>query len=199
MAQATRGRPRSFDPEAALEKALDVFWEHGFEGASLTALTDAMGISRKSMYVAFGNKEELFLRVLERYEQGPGAYVRDAVRASSAEGVARAYLEGAVRAGTQPGRPAGCLGVRAALSVGATGQDVQDIMRAWRNRRQIDLRDRLQLAIEAGELAADADADAIARYLTTVGDGLSVQATNGASADELLHVVDAALRHWPPA
>jgi AcrR family transcriptional regulator len=195
---ARRGRPRSFDPDAVLEKALDVFWEHGYEGASIATLTEAMGISGKSLYAAFGSKEELFLAVLQRYERGPGAYARESVLAPTALEVARAYLEGAVHAGTQPGRPAGCLGVRAALAVGVTGQAVQDIMTAWRAASHAALRERLQRAIDEGDLAADADAELIARYLTTIADGVSVQATGGASRAALQRVVDAALEHWPP-
>ena len=162
-------------------------------------LTEAMGISRKSMYAAFGNKEELFLKVLQRYERGPGSYVRESVRAPTAREVARSFLDGAVHAGTQPGRPAGCLGVRAALAVGVTGQAVQDILTSWRAKSQADLRERFQRAADEGDLPADADADMIARYLTTVADGVSVQATGGASPAALRRVVDAALRHWPPA
>jgi len=197
--QVRRGRPRGFDADAALEKALDVFWEHGYEGASIASLTEAMGISGKSLYAAFGSKQELFFAVLQRYERGPGAYARESVLAPTALEVARAYLEGAVRAGTQPGRPAGCLGVRAALAVGVTGQAVQDVLTAWRAASHAALRERFERAIDEGDLPPHADAELIARYLTTVADGVSVQATGGASATALQCVVDAALSHWPPA
>ncbi|WP_322410592.1 TetR/AcrR family transcriptional regulator [Microbacterium invictum] len=199
MEQMKRGRPRSFDSDAALEKALAVFWEHGYEGASLALLTDAMGISRKSMYAAFGNKEDLFLKVLQLYEKGPGSYARESVAASTAREVARAYLDGAVRAGTQPGRPSGCFGVRAALAVGVTGETAQGILTTWRARTRSDLRDRFRRAMAEGDLPADADPDLIARYLTAVADGVSVEAAGGASAHELQRVVDAALLHWPPS
>lgn len=197
MEEIKRGRPRSFDADAALEKALIVFWEHGYEGASLTMLTETMGISRKSMYAAFGNKEELFLKVLERYERGPGAYVRESVREPTAREVARAFLDGAVHAGTQADRPAGCLGVRAALAVGAAGQSVQSVLTVWRAQSQADLRERFQQAADEGDLPVDADVDMIARYLTTIADGVSVQAAGGASRAALRCVVDVALLHWP--
>jgi AcrR family transcriptional regulator len=197
--QVLRGRPRSFDADAALSKALTVFWEHGYEGASLALLTEAMGISRKSMYAAFGNKEDLFLKVLQVYEQGPGSYARDSVHAPTALDVARAYLNGALEAGTQPGRPAGCLGVRAALAVGVTGENVQEILTSWRADNQAELRARFERAIEQGDLPEDADADFIARYLTTVADGISVQAQGGATREALRRVVDTTLAHWPPA
>jgi AcrR family transcriptional regulator len=193
------GRRRGFDADAALDRAMRVFWEHGYEGASLTDLTRAMGINRTSMYAAFGNKEDLFLAVLQRYEQGPGSYARDSVEAPTAREVARAYLDGAVRAGTQPGRPAGCLGVRAALAVGVTGEGVQGIMTAWRAQTQADLRARFERAIAEGDLPPGSDADLISRYLTTVADGLSVQAQGGATRATLTHVVDATLAHWPPS
>ncbi|MDF2989756.1 MAG: transcriptional regulator, TetR family [Microbacterium sp.] len=199
MEQVLRGRPRSFDADAALSKALTVFWEHGYEGASLALLTEAMGISRKSMYAAFGNKEDLFLKVLQVYEQGPGSYARDSVHAPTALDVARAYLNGALEAGTQPGRPAGCLGVRAALAVGVTGENVQEILTSWRADNQAELRARFERAIEQGDLPEDADADFIARYLTTVADGISVQAQGGATREALRRVVDTTLAHWPPA
>src|SRR5687768_2471443 len=81
------GRPRAFDEQAALEAALGVFWRKGYEGASLSDLTEAMGINRPSLYAAFGNKEALFRRVLERYAQGPACYVREAAEAPTARGV----------------------------------------------------------------------------------------------------------------
>ncbi|MFJ4225878.1 TetR/AcrR family transcriptional regulator [Microbacterium sp. NPDC089695] len=198
MEQTKMGRPREFDADDALEKALLVFWEHGYEGASLSLLTEEMGISRKSMYAAFGNKEDLFLKALQRYEQGPGSYVRDSVGAATAREVAETFLYGAVAAGTQPGRPPGCLGVRAALAVGVTGATVQEILTAWRAQRHVDLRERFERALADGDLPEGSDPDLIARYLTTVADGVSVQATEGASRESLRSVVDASMRHWPP-
>ncbi|KXK59626.1 TetR family transcriptional regulator [Micromonospora rosaria] len=199
MEKAQLGRPRAFDAEAALQKAMTVFWEQGYEGASLVALTEAMGISRKSMYAAFGNKEQLFHKALQRYEEGPGSYVLQALRAPTAREVATTFLTGSVQANTRPGCPAGCLGVQGALVVGETGQAARDTLAAWRARGQMHLRDRFHRAVEEGDLPADADPDLIARFVMTIANGMAVQAAGGATREDLQRVADAALRHWPPA
>src|SRR5688500_18771243 len=100
-----RGRPRAFDENKALDAALDVFWRKGYEGASLSDLTDTMGINRPSLYAAFGNKEALFRKVLERYAQGPACYVRTAVEAPTARAVFERLLAGAIDLLTRPGNP----------------------------------------------------------------------------------------------
>ncbi|WP_345154984.1 TetR/AcrR family transcriptional regulator [Nonomuraea rubra] len=106
------GRPRGFDADEALEQAMLLFWEHGYEGVSLTDLTRAMGIAKTSMYAAFGDKEDLFRKALQRYSEGPAAYVARALEEPTARQVATAFLNGSVRATTRPGCPAGCLGVQ---------------------------------------------------------------------------------------
>lgn len=198
METVRRGRPREFDPREAIEAALGVFWAQGYEGASLTDLTEAMGISRKSMYAAFGNKEALFLKVLQRYEEGPGAYVVDALRAPTARAVATEFLSGVVRAATRSDGPGGCFDVQGALATGTSGRVAHDTLAAWRSRSHARLHDRFQQAVDTGDLPADADPWLITRYVTTVADGLAVQATGGASAADLQGVADAAMRSWPP-
>jgi len=193
------GRPRAFDAEAALEKALMVFWAQGYEGASLADLTEAMGISRKSLYAAYGNKEDLFREALRRYGEGPGSYVAEALRAPTAREVATAFLAGSARANTLPGLPAGCLGVQGALATGETGRVARDILAEWRAHGQALLRDRFRQAVRAGDLPPDADPEKIARYVMTVANGVAVQAAGGATCEELQQVADAALRNWPPA
>jgi len=197
--KAQIGRPREFDAEEALQKAMVVFWEQGYEGASLADLTERMGISRKSMYAAFGNKEELFRKALRRYSEGTVSYAVEALQAASAREVAETFLAGSVRANTRPGCPAGCLGVQGALAVGETGRVARDILTEWRNGGQGLLRDRFERAVEEGDLPADADPDLIARYVMTIGNGMAVQAAGGAAREDLQRVADAALRNWPPA
>ncbi|MBB5909936.1 TetR/AcrR family transcriptional regulator [Actinoalloteichus hymeniacidonis] len=198
MDKAQIGRPRAFDAEAALEKAVGVFVEHGYEGASLTALTEGMGISRKSMYAAFGNKEELYRKALQRYTEGRGSYICEALEAPTAHEVATLFLTGAVEANTQPGCPSGCLGVQGALAVGETGQAAREASSEWRTRGQEHLRKRFQRAVDDGDLPSEADPTLIARYLVTISNGMAVQATGGASREDLQRVADAALRNWPP-
>src|SRR5215469_12846659 len=113
-----RGRPRSFDVEKALDRALEVFWRKGYEGATLSDLTGAMGINRPSLYAAFGNKEALFRKALDRYIEGPAQYVAAALERRTAREVALALLEGLIQLLTDPHYPGGCLIVQCALTCG---------------------------------------------------------------------------------
>ncbi len=197
--KASIGRPRGFDADEALERAMRVFWEQGYEGASLTALTSAMGITRTSMYAAFGNKEDLFRRALERYTEGPASYAARALREPTARQVATAFLGGSVRATTRPDCPTGCLGVQGSLAAGDPGRPARDALIAWRDEAISHLRDRFQRAVDEGDLPPDTDPGLLARYLMTVANGIAVQAVGGATRDDLQQVADMALRTWPPA
>src|SRR4029079_14289460 len=117
-----KGRPREFDADEALDRALEVCWRKGYEGASLAELTEAMGINRPSLYAAFGNKEALFRRAFDRYADGPAAYTRDALKARTALEVAERLLRGAADALTDPIHPPGCLGVMGALTCGEAAE-----------------------------------------------------------------------------
>lgn len=191
------GRPRGFDADEALERALLVFWEQGYEGASLATLTNAMGISTTSMYAAFGNKEELFRKALERYTEGPSAYLARALEEPTALGVATAILAGTVRTTTRPEHPLGCLGVQGALATGDSGREVRDLLVAWRNDGCSRVRERFQRAVDDGDLPPQTSPALLARYVTTVTFGIAVQAASGIGRDELQEIADAALRNWP--
>jgi AcrR family transcriptional regulator len=175
-----------------------VFWRHGYEGASTANLTNAMGISTTSMYAAFGNKEKLFRRVLERYTEGPSAYLARAMEEPTARDVAAAILAGTVRTTTRPANPQGCLGVHGALTASDSGQEVRDLLVAWRNEGYSSVRERFQRAVDDGDLPADTDPGLLARYLTTFAHGIAVQAASGVDREELQELADAALRNWPP-
>ncbi|MCZ2849340.1 TetR/AcrR family transcriptional regulator [Modestobacter sp. VKM Ac-2978] len=192
------GRPRGFDVDEALDRAVRVFWAQGYEGASLDDLTRAMGINRTSMYRAFGNKEELFRKALTRYAEGPASYVARALGQPTAREVATTFLGGAVEASTLPDCPAGCLSVQGSLAAGESGRPARDTLTAWREEGTTHLRARFQQAVEDGDLPAGVDPGLLARYLMTVANGIAVQAAGGTSRAELQLVADVVLQNWPP-
>ena len=192
-----RGRPRGFDVDAALDQALRVFWRKGYAGASLPELTEAMGINRPSLYAAFGNKEALFLKALDRYSEAHAARLREATARPTAREVAERFLRGSVDAQTSPGNPPGCLVVRGTLSCGEEADPIRRELLARREAGDAALRDRFERAKVEGDLPANADPAVLARYLTTVILGLAVRAADGASREELTGVVEVALRAWP--
>lgn len=192
-----RGRPRAFDTDEALERAMRVFWQRGYEGASVGELTESMGVNRPSLYAAFGGKEELFLRVLDRYDEGPSSFVREALEEPTARAVVRRLLRGAAEMHTDPRTPPGCLMVHGALSCGAGTDSIRRELNSRRAAVETALRKRLLRAKVEGDLRADANPADLARYVMTVVRGMAVQATGGASRAELLRVVQTALRAWP--
>jgi len=196
---AKTGRPRSFDTDDALDAAMRLFWAEGYEGASLAALTEAMGINRRSIYAAYGNKEELFGKAVDRYLQGPGAWVAPALELPTARQVAEAVLHGTVDANTTPGRPRGCLLVQSALACSPESEPVRRDLAERREAAIGTMRARFERAQADGDLPPDIDTDALARYLTAVGQGISVQAAGGASREDLHRAVDQALSMWPSA
>jgi len=192
-----RGRPREFNLEEALDRALQVFWRKGYEGTSLPDLTAAMGINRPSLYAAFGNKEELFRKALDRYIAGPGAYVREALNEPTARAVAERLLCGAAELLTDPRHPRGCLAVQGALACGQAADSIRRELIARRAAGECALRERFGRAVSEGDLPADVDCADLARFVVTVLHGMSVEAAGGASRKELRRVAEIALRAWP--
>jgi AcrR family transcriptional regulator len=191
------GRPRAFDPDEALDRALQVFWRQGYEGASLSDLTEAMGISRTSMYAAFGNKEDLFRKALERYASGPASYTEKALEQPTARAVAQHLLEGAILTTTARGGPAGCLSVQGALATGAPGHGAREALIMWRRKGENALRERFARARAEGDLPLDADPATLARYVVTLVYGIAVQAATGTPREALRQIIDTALHGWP--
>ncbi|MDQ8702193.1 TetR/AcrR family transcriptional regulator [Streptomyces sp. LHD-70] len=193
-----RGRPRSFDREEALRQAIWTFWERGYEATSVSDLTRAMGIGPPSLYAAFGDKRTLFEEVLTEYVERYGAF---AARALEEEPTARAGLGRLLREAAAefaaPGRPHGCLVIHAATN--CTTPEVEETLRERRNANIADFASRIRADIAAGELPSDCDAAALARYTAAVFQGMSQQARDGASQEELERVADLAMAAWPPA
>jgi AcrR family transcriptional regulator len=188
----TIGRPREFDTEEALSAALKVFWKKGFDGASLTDLTEAMGITRPSLYCAFGNKEELFKKALDLYEREKLAFIDTALSAPTAHEVVRRMLTGCSTAYTDPDTP-GCMGVNSVLSNQGVASDA--IRQELTNRRldtEGKLRRRFEAAKAEGELG-DADPETLTTFVMTVAQGLALQAGAGAPQSVLRQVVETAL------
>ena len=194
-AAAQRGRPRAFDPDAALERAMHVFWAKGYEGAALSDLTRAMRINRPSLYAAFGNKEQLFRKVLDRYMDGPAAYFGKALAAPKARDVVEEIFLGTARMGDDPRIPAGCLMVQGALACGDAA--VRKDVAARRAAVEGVLRRRLQQAKREGDLPRNANPGDLAHYVMTVVRGMAVQSAGGARSDQLRRVAKIALRAWP--
>jgi AcrR family transcriptional regulator len=192
-----RGRPREFDVERALDRALELFWRKGYEGTSLPDLTRAMGINRPSLYAAFGNKEQLFRKVIDRYVEGPAAYVRAALDEPTARAVAERLLGGTVDLLTDPHNPRGCLIVQGALVCGEAADAVRRELVSRRTAGEEALRRRFERAQAEGDLPAEIDPADLARYAVTVMRGMAVQAAGGAGREELRRVAEMALRAWP--
>ena len=189
-----KGRPRSFDMDEALDQALKLFWTKGYEGTSLSDLTQAMGISPPSLYAAFGNKEELFRRALDRYMQEMVDFC-GTLNAPTAREVAERLLHSS--ADIDPDRPAGCLLVQAALSCSEASDSVRQELIARRKAGEDALRDRFERAVREGDLPPTADPALLAGYLTVTAEGMAVHATSGASREVLRGIADAALQAWP--
>ncbi|HEX7960665.1 MAG TPA: TetR/AcrR family transcriptional regulator [Terriglobales bacterium] len=192
-----RGRPRTFDLDKALDCALEVFWRKGYEGASLSDLTRAMGINRPSLYAAFGDKETLFRKALDRYHTGPAAYVMEALNQPNARAVAERLLYGAADALACPRSPRGCLMVQGALACSDAAEPVRKELIAQREQGEAALRRRLQRAKAEGDLPANSSAADLAGFIMTVIHGMSIRAAAGASRAELHRIADTALRAWP--
>jgi AcrR family transcriptional regulator len=192
------GRPREFDPDQALDRALRVFWRSGYEGASIADLTEAMGITKPSLYAAFGNKEELFRKALDRYVDGPGGYVQVALAKPTAREVVQHLLYQAADAVTDPDNPPGCLAVQGALCCGEAAETIKQELMARRANGEQDLRKRFERAIAEGDLPKGSDAADLARYISAVVQGIAVQAAGGVHREQLRKIAGMTLRTWPP-
>ncbi len=188
------GRPRAFDVDVALEKALEVFWRKGYEGTSLPDLTEAMGINKPSLYAAFGNKEQLFLKAIELYEQRPCSFFMPALAKPTAYQVAEHMLLGAVAASKDPVAPKGCVLVQGALACSDSANTVKQALIAKRQAGNLQLIARFEQAKAEGDLAADADPVALATYLSTVLQGMSIQAASGVDSELLEKIAKTALQ-----
>jgi AcrR family transcriptional regulator len=188
------GRPRGFDEEAALDAAMRLFWERGYEGTSMADLTKAMGLNPPSIYAAFGGKKSLFALAAKRYAEGPGQYQARALSEPTLREVIRALFRNTVEFLTDSGHPSGCMSLTGAMACGVEANSAKESMTEIRKENEAGLKRRLQQARKSGELAADVNVDDYARYLSTILGGLAIQAANGISRKEMKRIADIAIR-----
>lgn len=193
------GRPRGFCTEKALDCAMQVFWRKGYEGASMVDLTTAMGINSPSLYAAFGSKEGLFRQVLDRYDARRQAFMESVLQSPSAREAAHRFLHGVADFVSDTGgkTPPGCLLMQCGSSCG--DEDIPDVVARHRAEKEMALSERFARAVAEGDLPADSDPAALARYLMTVSNGIAVQAAAGDSPQQLHVVADIALGSFPAA
>jgi AcrR family transcriptional regulator len=196
-APAAKGRPREFDVDLALAAALRVFWKRGYEGASMAELTAEMGLTKPSLYGAFGNKESLFKKALDLYEQEKMAYMRTALDAGTSRGVAERLLMGALEMQQSTCDPKGCLGVISTVACSQEAESIREDVIARQAGSKQALIDRFERAKNEGDLPEHIDPCALARYLTAVMQGLAVQAGAGTGCPDLRKIVDTTLAVWP--
>jgi AcrR family transcriptional regulator len=189
------GRPRGFDEGAALDAAMRLFWERGYEGTSMADLTKAMGLNPPSIYAAFGDKKSLFTLAAKRYAEGPAQYQARALSEPTLREVILALFRNTVEFLTDSGHPSGCMTLTGAMACGVEANSAKEFMTEIRKQNEAGLKSRLQQARKSGELAADVNVDDYARYLSTLLGGLAIQAANGVSRKEMKRIADIAVRH----
>lgn len=194
-----KGRPLSFDRDDALNKAMLLFWRHGYEATSLHELTTTLGVKPSSIYSVFGDKKRLFLEAVARYMSGPITSESIIEQAQDGREAALGLLQAAAAGFTGQDTPAGCLLASSAISCSESAADVKEELAAIRRGIEARLRDKVLSSVEAGRLPANTDAGALASLTMAVIQGMSTLARDGAPRDKLLRLVDTAMLAWPDA
>jgi AcrR family transcriptional regulator len=189
------GRPISFDKDAALEAAMLLFWERGFEGTCMTSLTQAMGLNPSSIYAAFGDKHALFQLAVKRYMETRAQYATEALEKPTLAKVVRALFDNTVAFLTAPGHPPTCMTLAGAMGGSVDAAQARDLITEIRRQNEVAMKERFLTARKSGELTKDINVDDYTRYLSSILAGLSVQAANGSTKAELKRTAQMALRH----
>ena len=192
-----RGRPLSFDRDAALRTAMLTFWRHGYEATSLRDLTTALGVTPPSIYAAFGDKKAFFHEAVALYLGTPNRSSAIIADAATARDAAECLLEASVVGFTGAETPPGCLLASATISCSSSAADVQDELAAIRRGIEKSLARKIRAGIKAGELDADADSEALAAHVMAVIQGMSTLARDGARREKLRRVAAQAMLAWP--
>jgi AcrR family transcriptional regulator len=183
--------------DEALGAALRVFWTKGYDGASLTDLTEAMGVTRPSLYAAFGNKEELFRKALDLYEREKLAYVGEALEAPTSREVVERLLRGALEVQTGDVEPKGCMRIISSVTCSAEAESISEDLMARRQSSHRAICERLERAKHEGDLPVASDVEGLCSFIVAILQGLALQARSGASKAQLEALVETSLAMWP--
>ena len=198
LSRRPRGRPRGFDRDDALNRAMRLFWERGYEVTSVSELTKAMGITPPTLYSFFGDKKRLFLEAVDHYQAGPGCFAAKALTEEpTAERSIRRLLMEAVVSFSNPRGPKGCMVVLGAINCAVESSEVFAALADRRRAAQTAIRARIAAGRVAGEISEDADIDALTGLVVAILFGLAIKARDGASRAALRKVVDQAMQSWP--
>ncbi|MGV0581087.1 TetR/AcrR family transcriptional regulator [Mycolicibacterium elephantis] len=194
---ASRGRPRTFDRTEALEHAMEVFWQHGYEGASMSDLTASMGINSPSLYAAFGSKEQLFREAVAHYDQTLGATAAAELRdRPTAQEAIAAVLRHHAAAFCDPDKPRGCMIVLAATTCTERTRSIHEHLAELRIATEDAFRARIERGIADGDVPAGTDAATVAAFYNTVNHGMAIQARDGADQTKIAAIAEAAIASW---
>ncbi|EOR07634.1 TetR/AcrR family transcriptional regulator [Acinetobacter genomosp. 15BJ] len=189
------GRPREFDREKALVKARDFFWQHGYEGTSMSDLVEVLGIASARIYKAFGSKEALFREAVKHYEENEGGFAVQALQQQDIKAAINQLFQDAIKLYTQVNHAYGCMVVSAASALSEENQNLLDWMKQQRIERVESLIQRFEQAKLQGQLKHDSDPEQLGQYYGLVLHGLSVQARDGYSEQILLSNISVALKN----
>ncbi|BDC48404.1 TetR family transcriptional regulator [Bryobacterales bacterium F-183] len=201
MIRTSRGRPRAFDKDETLEKAMFLFWDRGFEGASLDDLTATMGISPSSLYSAYGGKEKLYFAALDRFLATRGnfwASILDEPGIPTREAFRRLFSTAAFEL-LRSDQPAGCMLAIAGTHMGPGAAKIREGIRERRQRVMESFANRVERGKQEGDLPPDTDVASLAHYLFAVYQGLATQARDGVDRPTLLAIGRNATTCFPKA
>ncbi len=191
------GRHREFDVEKVLDSALCLFWRKGYEGTSYADLTEAAGIERPALYSAFGNKESLFRKALDRYSERYLHYLPVALKLPTSREVAAHILYKAIELNTRFPDHTGCLGINGAMAGSDETEPVRQALIDFRAAGQADIQERFERAKAEGDLPETASPETLAAFILAMTHGMAVQAKAGFSREMLNAIADQALSTWP--
>ncbi|KJM64486.1 TetR family transcriptional regulator [Pluralibacter gergoviae] len=198
-AKKCRGRPKMFDREVALDKAMTLFWQHGYEATSLADLVEATGAKAPTLYAEFVNKEGLFRAVLDRYIERFAARHEAQLfcEEKSVEQALRDYFSAVATCYTSKDTPAGCFMINTSSALAASSKEIAETIKSRHAMQEKTLCDFLTQRQVRGEIPADKPVGQLAEFLSCILQGMSVSAREGASYEKLLQITETTMKLWP--